>query len=136
MEPEEHWKGGSHALVIPVDRNSDMLIERSGIANQMFKSGFNRFVPNIVFDYNIFKKPRDSIEKLEKIFTLDNIENYFFYNQKDSKVLNSSMVGINNFEDNTIILDKILINLPLIATECNQNYNLFLELYLLERLLL
>ncbi len=67
------------------------------------------------------------IEDLNKL-------NMLFYRNRDSSPLNNQLISIkSDYREvpnivNRIILDKILINLPKIAIEANQNDNLFLEL--------
>ncbi|MBN1801525.1 MAG: hypothetical protein JW891_08470 [Candidatus Lokiarchaeota archaeon] len=60
-------------------------------------------------------------------------ENIVFYNKKLTNAINSYIVNINNPTDskeNGIILDKVLLNFPLIAREASQNDNKFIDLIL------
>ncbi len=57
-----------------------------------------------------------------------NKNNLIFYNQDYSNLLNSSLIQIPDPKEDTIILDKILINLHMISAEANQNDDLFFDL--------
>ena len=104
------------------------------IKNEIKSNGF-QIIPLILFDYT-----QSGIENF--IFSEINptlIKNdIIFYNDKKSQLLNSSIVRIRHSNENKslsakIILDKILINLPLISHEANQNDDVFCDL-LQERL--
>ena len=67
---------------------------------------------------------------LNELLSLTRLENIIFYNDKTSILLNSAIIKVTSqdcYEDR-IILDKILINLHLIALKANQNDDMFYSL--------
>lgn len=83
--------------------------------------------PIVLFDYSNFQvsnlTPATMIMK----------ENVIFYNHRSSNLINSSVVKVNNSKENyttenKIVLDKILINLDLIAKEASQQDDVFCDL--------
>ena len=85
--------------------------------------------PTVLFDYSNFRK-----SNLLPATTRMN-ENVIFYNYKLSNVINSSIIKINNSKknsttENKIVLDKILVNLDLIAKEARQQDDVFCDILL------
>ncbi len=83
--------------------------------------------PIVLFDYSNFQvsniTPTTMIMK----------ENMIFYNHESSNLINSSVVKVNNSKknctsENKIVLDKILINLDLIAKEASQQDDVFCDI--------
>ena len=89
--------------------------------------------PLIMFDYSELKP----LSILNLISNNDNLStslnDIIFYNGKYSNLLNSTLIKVTDFDEydisnNKIILDKILINLPSIAIDANQNDDIFFDL--------
>ncbi|MFX1338507.1 MAG: anaerobic ribonucleoside-triphosphate reductase [Promethearchaeota archaeon] len=92
--------------------------------NRKFKS------PLILFDYfNIFNSIYNE-NIINELFLLTRLKNIIFYNHNASNLLNSAIIRVKNQDcnENNIILDKILINLKLIALKANQNDEMFYSL--------
>ncbi len=94
----------------------------------------NRFSlnPSILVDYSSLNQ-----SNLNNIFLTEPNpglrKEFVYYNKKNSNLINSYNINIQNFDQNKflssqIILDKILINLHLISIKSNQNDDLFYEL--------
>lgn len=98
---------------------------------QREKSLNRRFIiPLILFDYfNLFKSI-SSENILNELLSLIRLENIIFYNDKTSNLLNSAIIKVKSQDchEDRIILDKILINLHLIALKANQNDDMFYSL--------
>jgi len=117
------------------EKKSNLKIELEFL--KKFNNGLNlneiNVNPSILFDYKIINS--SNLENnlfLKTIFT-NHRNNVIFYNQDTSNLLNSSIISVNNsrnkkFNENKLILDKIFINLHLIAIESNQNDDLFFDL--------
>ena len=87
-------------------------------------------IPLILLDYYNIYKSKSFNSGFEELFSLFNLKNIIFYDQNSSNLLNSTMIKVKTkeFNENRIILDKILINLYSIAREANQNDDLFYNL--------
>lgn len=71
----------------------------------------------ILFDYSVLKMPDSGIEPFSNIIPSDLLEAIVFYDPL-----------LQDVPENRLILDKILLNLPLIALQANQDDGLFVEL--------
>ncbi|MFX1394014.1 MAG: anaerobic ribonucleoside-triphosphate reductase [Promethearchaeota archaeon] len=116
-----------------IDKNlPNLQIDKIFIKNIKNKIELNSFqiIPLILFDYSWIGIENFILSEINPTITKNDI---IFYNNKNSHLLNSSIVRIRNSNENKflnakIILDKILINLPLISHKANQNDNLFCDL--------
>lgn len=92
----------------------------------------NRYYQNplILFDYINHFKPNNSQNNLNELISIPILKNIIFYDQKSFSLLNSANIKVKsqNFNENRIIVDKILINLYKIAQKANQNDSLFYSL--------
>ena len=110
-------------------QNDDLFLKC--LANNANKN--NYFTKStILYDYSNLR-----VSDLTPVSTMLK-ENVIFYNHKLSDLINSSVVKVNNSKKNAsqknkIVLDKILINLDLIAKKASQNDDRFYDL-LLERI--
>ncbi len=89
--------------------------------------------PLLLFESSVFY-PSDS--QYNNIFNLivNNLkENIILYDKTKSNLFNSSIIQIPNPQSHQVILDKILINLPIISLKAKQNDEKFLE-FLQEKL--
>lgn len=94
---------------------------------------YDRFSPFILFDYTKFTPQFLEKELFNGASSPLLKNNIIYYNSVASNLLNSTLIKVNNSytnesKDNIIVLDKILINLYLIALEARQNDNTFLDL--------
>jgi len=98
------------------------------VFNSLTKQNNNHNKPLILFDYS--KITQSDLEKsyVEKYFSKLFKQNLIFYNKTSSDLLNSTLIKIENPNENRIILDKILVNLHMISVESNHNDDLFFEL--------
>jgi len=90
-----------------------------------FINGFLK--PIVLFDYSNFHA-----SNLTRATTTMK-KNLIFYDHNSSNLINSSVVKVNNCSENyttenKIVLDKILVNLDLIAKEANQQDDLFCDI--------
>jgi len=89
--------------------------------------------PLILFDYTRIIESELGDYILNELISHNSNYNLIFYNHNSSNLINSIIVNIENsnengFPKNKIILDKILINMHLIALEANQNDDAFYDL--------
>jgi len=84
--------------------------------NAEFNDDYN--IDNLIFfDYSLFSKSKIGTEEFFNLINPKLLENIIFYQPETY-----------NFKDDVIILDQVLINLPLIAMEANQDDDIFMEL--------
>lgn len=96
-------------------------------------SNNNSVQPLILFDYSQLNKFNLESSFINEILSSSQKNNVIFYNQSFSNLLNSTIINVKSFNDQElkdpkIILDKVLLNLHLIALEANQNDDIFLDL--------
>ncbi len=84
--------------------------------------------PLLLFEYSTFFPlgPKNNIIYNLLVNNLKN--NVILYNKTYSNLINSTIIQIPNPQKNQVILDKILVNLPMISVEAKQNDEKFLEL--------
>ncbi len=90
-----------------------------------------KFIPPLIlFDYFKYDRSISNDNVYNEFISLTSLKNIIFYNQKSSNLLNSAIVRVKNqdYNENRIILDKILINLNIIAQKANQNDDMFYRL--------
>jgi hypothetical protein len=94
--------------------------------------------PLLLIDTSSLQSSEGSLESLINYLKCGYCSNFIFFNNNESKLLNSSLINVRNSnanypKRNRIILDKILINLHDIAANSCQNDNTFFD-YLQEKL--
>jgi len=116
--------------------NNDKLPVNPSIFSQIEKKFFN----SMSFQYKEYIRPflllkpsknfsLESGDSLLKSFTTEyNKGDLFLCNKNNKNLLNSTIVQITNPEENTIILDKILLNLHMVSEKAKQNDNKFLDI--------
>lgn len=90
----------------------------------------NIIMPLILLDYFNLYTLTSGESIFNELFSPTHLENIIFYDNNTSNLLNSAIIKVksHDFSENRIILDKILINLHLIALKANQNDELFYSL--------
>ena len=88
--------------------------------------------PLMLYDYSNFLSSKSHSDNLIKVLTSSYRNNVIFYKNNYSNLLNSTFSNVHklnksNGERNKIVLDKILINLHMIAKKSNQEDNIFFE---------
>ncbi|TFF96604.1 MAG: hypothetical protein EU544_00320 [Promethearchaeota archaeon] len=84
--------------------------------------------PNIFLNADLIRNLDIEWERFNTLFSSHLLDNTIFYGQKRSHLLNSTLIRVKDPQQNRLILDKIFINLPLLAIKANQNDGLFFEL--------
>ncbi len=88
--------------------------------------------PLMLYDYSDFLSSKSESDNLIKVLTSSYRNNIIFYKNNHSNLLNSTLTNVhkqnkNDEERNKIVLDKILINLHMIAQKSNQKDDVFFE---------
>ncbi len=88
--------------------------------------------PLMLYDYSNFLSSKSESDLLTKVLTSSNRNNFIFYKNNRSNLLNSTFTNVHkikkgNEQRNKIVLDKILINLHMIAKKSNQKDGIFFE---------
>jgi len=84
--------------------------------------------PLLMFEYSTLFKFGLGNNTLFNLIINNFKDNVILYNKVYSNLFNSKTVQIPNPHKNQVILDKILVNLPMISLEAKQNDDKFLEL--------
>ncbi|MFX1306953.1 MAG: anaerobic ribonucleoside-triphosphate reductase, partial [Promethearchaeota archaeon] len=112
------------------------LIENLSIQNEIdkqFLNSMNNFNPDLIrplllFEYSKYFSSELSSESISKFISGLKGNNLIIYEKDYSNLFNSIITQIDNRNEDTIVLDKILINLYTISVNAKQNDGLFLEL--------
>ncbi|TKJ20907.1 MAG: hypothetical protein CEE42_14380 [Promethearchaeota archaeon Loki_b31] len=88
--------------------------------------------PLMLYDYSDFLSSKSESDNLIKVLTSSYRNNIIFYKNNHSNLINSTLANVhklnkNDEERNKIVLDKILINLHMIAKKSNQEDCIFFE---------
>ncbi|MFX1377545.1 MAG: anaerobic ribonucleoside-triphosphate reductase [Promethearchaeota archaeon] len=89
--------------------------------------------PLFLFDYSSLFPSKLRSNNISDLILNNFKDNVILYNNIYSNLFNSTIIQIPNPQINQVILDKILINLPLISVQAKQNDEKFFEL-LIEKL--
>jgi len=130
-----------------LNKNKETLFENSHVQmfNSFFEQLFNQInhknqnaIPLMLFDYSTFQNSKKIYEMLVNYLKSGYSRNIIFFEKTKSNLLNTSNINVrnpngSNHRRNRIILDKILINLHMIAKNSCQNDNTFFD-YLQKRL--
>ncbi len=92
----------------------------------------NLICPLMLYDYSNFTSSKDDSNNLIKVLTSSYRNNVIFYKNNYSNLLNSTFSNVHKLnksdeEINKIVLDKILINLHMIAKKSKQEDDIFFE---------
>lgn len=117
-----------------LDEHAHLTLNINEVSNEFFheisdilkKERYLSF-PNFMIDYS------NSLDITGEILNSKLLSNLRFFNNKESKLMNSTLNYIhfpfnNNKKDNKILLDKILINLHTLALKSHQEDDVLLEL--------
>ncbi len=112
------------------------LVENSSIQNEIdekFLNSLNNYNPDLIrpsllFEWSEHPSSELCNEAISKFITGLKENNLIIYERDYPGLFNSIIIQIENPKEDTIILDKILINLYMISVTANQNDDLFLEL--------
>ena len=98
--------------------------------NSLNKQHLNNKGPLLLMGFSDFAQINSKFEVLDNLVSNSFKNDIIFYNKSNnhSNLLNSSLIKISNPKCNTILLDKVLINLPMISLEANQNDDLFFDI--------
>ena len=98
--------------------------------NSLNKQHLNNKGPLLLMGFSNFAQINSKFKLLDNLVSNSFKNDIIFYNKSNnqSNLLNSSLIKISNPKYNRIILDKVLINLPMISLEANQNDALFFEI--------
>ncbi|MFW9971755.1 MAG: anaerobic ribonucleoside-triphosphate reductase [Candidatus Odinarchaeota archaeon] len=88
----------------------------------------NLIKPSLLFEYSTFFSSGLKSNILYDLIVKEFKDNLIFYDRNYSYLFNSTKVQIADPYSNQIILDKILINLPMISFKAKQNDETFLDL--------
>jgi len=90
----------------------------------------NLLTPAIFLDYSKFNNFNLGDPLFKSIFSSKLTNNIIFFNNEDSNLMNSSNITVKKSQNNNnqVILDKILINLHMIATQAGRNDNKFYDI--------
>jgi len=88
--------------------------------------------PLLLYDYSDFLSSKSESDNLIKVLTSSYRNNFIFYKNNHSKLLNSTLTNVHKLnksdeQRNKIVLDKILINLHMVAKKSNQKDDIFFE---------
>ena len=88
--------------------------------------------PLMLYDYSAFLSSKSESDNLIKVLTSSYRNNFIFYKNNHSNLLNSTLTNVHKLnksdeQRNKIVLDKILINLHMIAQKSNQIDGEFFE---------
>jgi len=112
---------------------------KNHICNDFLKNLINQIslnndliCPLILYDYSDFLSSKSDSDNIIKVLTSSYRNNVIFYKNNYSNLLNSTLTNVHKLnksdeERNKIVLDKILINLHMIAKKSNQEDNIFFE---------
>ncbi|MHA1292790.1 MAG: anaerobic ribonucleoside-triphosphate reductase [Promethearchaeota archaeon] len=129
--------GKSHLTLDFTDNSNPEIINKQTIfLTQILhekKLNNDNIAPLILFDYSFMNNKSFENRVLDPILLSELNSNIIYYNSEISSVLNSTLINLNNFNKNNsisrqIILDKILINLHLIAMQSNGNDDKFYDI--------
>ncbi|MHA1986859.1 MAG: anaerobic ribonucleoside-triphosphate reductase [Promethearchaeota archaeon] len=98
--------------------------------NSLNKQHLNNKGPLLLMGFSNFAQINSEFKVLDNLVSNSFKNDIIFYNRSNnhSNLLNSSLIRISTPKCNKILLDKILINLPMISLEANQNDDLFFEI--------
>lgn len=113
---------------------SNQLQNDINFLNSLDMQSKDRMKPFLIFECSKLFASDLGNSFIENLIKGSNKNNLIFYNKDYSNLSNSSLIQIMNPKEDTIILDKILVNLHMISVEANQNDDLFFDL-LQEKLL-
>lgn len=87
----------------------------------------------MLYDYSDFLSSKSESENLIKVLASSYRNNVIFYKNNRSNLLNSTLTNVHKLNKsgekrNKIVLDKILINLHMIAKKSKQNDDIFFEI--------
>jgi len=93
----------------------------------------NLICPLMLYDYSDFLSSKSESENLIKVLASSYRNNVIFYKNNRSNLLNSTLTNVHKLNKsgekrNKIVLDKILINLHMIAKKSKQNDDIFFEI--------
>ncbi|MFX0040712.1 MAG: anaerobic ribonucleoside-triphosphate reductase [Promethearchaeota archaeon] len=84
--------------------------------------------PLLLFEFSTSFSSGQKYKNTNKVVINNLRDNVILYNKTYSNLFNSTIIQIPSSESNQIILDKILINLPIISVDAKQNDERFLEI--------
>ncbi len=89
--------------------------------------------PLILFDYSNLDSLNPILNENKDLISTLPIKDMIFYSDSPSNLINSTIVKVtrpnnHNLLENRIVLDKILINLHLVALQANQNDDIFYDI--------
>ncbi|MFX0002065.1 MAG: anaerobic ribonucleoside-triphosphate reductase [Promethearchaeota archaeon] len=84
--------------------------------------------PLLLFEYSTIFSSESNYKSTNNLIVNNLRDNIILYNKTYSNLFNSTIVQIPSSESNQLILDKILVNLPIISVDAKQNDEKFLEI--------
>ncbi len=114
--------------------NSKTQFDNDFLKSLMYQISLNNdlICPLMLYDYSDFLSSISEYDNLIKNLTSSYRNNVIFYKNNHSNLLNSTLTNVhklnkNDEERNKIVLDKVLINLHMIAQKSNQIDDVFFE---------
>ncbi|MBA7515294.1 hypothetical protein ES705_07333 [subsurface metagenome] len=114
--------------------NSKTYFFNDFLKNLIYQISLNNDIicPLMLYDYSNFLSSKNESDDLIKLLTSSYRNSVIFYKNNHSNLLNSTLTNVHRLnksdeERNKIVLDKILINLHMIAKKSNQEDCIFFE---------